>query len=282
MEKEFAGQDQSPEILGQFTWTGFDYLGEPTPFRNQWPAHVSYFGIFDLAGIPKDRYYIYKARWSEEPVVHLLPHWNWEGYTKIEVHCHSNADSVELFVNGKSQGVAKRDFNRILTIDSEKCHEIPRYRFIWKEVPYESGEILAVGFDEKGDILGKHLVKTAGDPFKIVLIPEKTSIFSDELAFVRVQIVDKEGNLCPNASHKIIFSVTGAGEYVVADNGSQTSIRPFYSDTCPAFYGQCVAVARGKETGLLEIKASGLGLEHATTGVFVNTPILSHCNKCLL
>ncbi len=270
VEKEFSGQDQSPEILGQFTWTGFDYLGEPSPFRNNWPSHVSYFGIFDLAGIPKDRYYMYKSRWTKEPVVHLLPHWNWHGYTNVDVHCHSNAHTVELFVNGKSIAVASKDPTRKLSIDSDKCHEIPRYRFIWENVPYEAGELLAVGYDEKGNYHGKHLIKTAGDPYSIALIPEKTSIQKDELSFVRVQILDKDGNLCPNAQHKISFTVSGVGEYVVADNGSQTSIRSFSDTECPVFYGQCIAVLRGKQSGVMQLKATGIGLEQGIASIFVD------------
>lgn len=263
-EREFAGQEQFPEVLGQFTWTGFDYLGEPTPFRNQWPSHVSYFGVFDLAGLPKDRYYAYLSRWKKEPVLHLLPHWNWDGYGKIDVHAYSNCHKVELFVNGNSKGTRVLNPDIWMSQEVEKCTELERYRFIWRDVPYESGELSAIGYDSVGNILKTEKIQTAGDPVQLVLLPEKTSIIPEEYAYIKVQILDEQGILCPNSSHKINFHVEGQGRYVASDSGDQCSTHKFSEPYCKAFSGQCVAIVEAGEQGIMNLTATAQGLSSAT------------------
>ncbi len=270
-EKEFTAQEQFPELLGEFVWTGFDYLGEPTPFRNQWPAHVSYFGAVDMAGLPKDRFYQYQAQWTNKPVLHLFPHWNWEEYQLIDVHCYSNLESVELFVNNISHGIATLDKNIVLRADSEKCAEVPRYRFMWRDVPYVSGELKAVGYDKSGKIVKIDKKYTADDPNKIILIPEKTVVEIGELAYIPVKVVDKNGNLCPYADNSVDFSVKGAGVYVASDSGDQCSTRTFSETFCPVFHGQCVMTVKAVEEGILSITANSPELEHCQVYISVET-----------
>ncbi|MFI3254905.1 MAG: glycoside hydrolase family 2 TIM barrel-domain containing protein [Eubacteriales bacterium] len=260
-EKEFAAQDQFPNLLGEFVWTGFDYLGEPTPFRNQWPSHVSYFGIIDMAGIPKDRFYSYQSKWSKKPVLHLFPHWNWEEHQKISVHAYSNCHKIELFLNQKSLGFATKDSSIILTENSEKCAEVKRFRFIWHDVTYESGELKAVGYDIDGNFITTDVIHTARNPEKIVVIPEKTILEVGELAYVRVKVTDIDGNLCPNADDLVHFSVSGVGEYVAADSGDQCSTRTFSEPYCPVFHGECVFCLRTLKEGIVSVVAEGDNLQ---------------------
>lgn len=240
----------APWVAGEFVWTGFDYIGEPTP--HDWPARSSYFGIIDLAGFPKDRYYLYQSQWSDKPVVHLLPHWNWKGFEgkEIPVWCFTNADSVELFLNEKSLG--RRDFK-----DGKSLH------MEWL-VPYAAGVLKAVGMKNGQTIIDE--VRTAGPPAKLVVRPDRQQIAADgeDLSYVEVRVVDKDGNLCPNADDLIRFSVEGPGEIAGVDNGDPTNHEPFKATQHKAFHGLCLAVIKASRTPGeigLSVRAEGLKSE---------------------
>jgi beta-galactosidase len=246
-EESMLAVKGAPWVAGEFVWTGFDYLGEPTPYH--WPSRSSYFGIIDLAGFPKDRYYLYQSQWSDKPVVHLLPHWNWKGFEgkEIPVWCFTNAESVELFLNGKSLG--SKDFK-----DSKSLH------LEWS-VPYEAGELKAVGKK-----VGKTMVdqvRTAGDPAKLVVMPDRKQIAADgeDLSFVEVRIVDKDGNLCPNADHLIRFGIEGPGVIAGVDNGDPTSHEAFKATQHKAFHGLCLGVVKASRTpGEIRLSVTAEGL----------------------
>jgi len=240
----------SPWVAGEFVWTGFDYLGEPTPYH--WPSRSSYFGIIDLAGFPKDRYYLYQSQWTDKPVVHLLPHWNWKGFEgkEIPVWCFTNAESVELFLNGKSLG--SKDFK-----NSKQLH------LEWK-VRYEPGRLKAVGTKGRQTIVEE--VRTAGEPARLIVRPDRKQIAADgdDLSFVEVRIVDKDGNLCPNASNEIVFGLDGPGLIAGLDNGDPTNHEPFQGVKHKAFHGLCLVVVKAARTPgeiRLNAKAEGLGSE---------------------
>jgi beta-galactosidase len=188
-EDDFMLQDDNPWVIGEFVWTGFDYLGEPTPYDEKWPSRSSYFGMIDLAGIPKDRYYLYRSRWNTKAeTLHILPHWNWEGRQgeKTPVFVYTNYESAELFVNGKSQGIQ----NKIKNGNPQE-----RYRLLWNDVIYEPGIVKVVAFDKNGKAVAEKEVKTAGKPHKIVLETDRKTIKSngEDLSFVTVSVVDKNG-----------------------------------------------------------------------------------------
>ncbi len=259
-EKEFAAQDDCEFILGEYVWTGFDYLGEPTPFRNHWPSHSSYFGIVDRVGLPKDRYYSYKARWTDEDVLHIFPHWNLGdiGKEKVDVHCYASPKfaCVELFVNGLSYGVKYRNPN----------DEYERYRFIFKDVIFEEGQVRAVAYDKDGKTVKEAQVNTAGKAMRIKLTPEKKILKAngEDLCYVKVAVVDVHGNVCPWANNQIHFTVRGKGKYIAADAGDQTSVRKFSEPYCKAFHGLCMAIVSStEESGELVLKAEAEGLSSA-------------------
>ncbi|MEI6674426.1 MAG: glycoside hydrolase family 2 TIM barrel-domain containing protein, partial [Verrucomicrobiota bacterium] len=238
----------APWMAGEFVWTGFDYIGEPTPYH--WPSRSSYFGIIDLAGFPKDRYYLYQSQWTDKPVVHLLPHWNWKGFEgkEIPVWCFTNAESVELILNGKSLG--SKDFK-----DSKSLH------LEWK-VPYEAGVLKAVG--KKGGKTITEEVHTAGEPAKLIVRPDRTQIAADgaDLSYVEVRVVDKDGNLCPNADNAISFGLEGPGTVAGVDNGDPTNHEPFKATKHKAFHGLCLAVIKAtRSPGEIRLKASAEGLQ---------------------
>ncbi|MFP4443898.1 MAG: beta-galactosidase GalB, partial [Spirochaetia bacterium] len=237
-EYEFRAQDELPYILGEFVWTGFDYLGEPTPYREEWPSRSSYFGIVDLAGIPKDRYYLYQSVWTDKDVLHLLPHWNWEGRegAVIPVHCYTGFPRVELFLNGRSLGVREKTRDKLFG----------RYRLIWDDVVYEPGELKAAAYDAAGNERLVRTVKTAGPADGIGMNPDRSVILADgdDLSFVTVSFLDREGNLCPRADNLVQFSLSGPGEIAGVDNGDQTSLEPFQADRRKAFNGMCVLIVR--------------------------------------
>jgi beta-galactosidase len=255
-EYEFQAQDENPGILGEFVWTGFDYLGEPTPYISEWPSRSSYFGIVDLCGFPKDRYYLYRSRWSTAPTLHLLPHWTWPGREGevTPVHCYTSYPAAELFLNGKSLGVKRKDATQLFG----------RYRLIWEDVVYEPGELWVVAYDESGAAVAEQKVVTAGPPAAIELSVDRASIAADgeDLAFVTVRIVDAAGNLCPWADDLVSFILTGPGAVVAVDNGDQTSLAPFRARQCRAFHGLCLAIVRGNrgEAGKLQLTATACGL----------------------
>ncbi|NMH86029.1 beta-galactosidase GalB [Flavivirga algicola] len=261
---EFHFQEQNPHVMGEFVWTGFDYLGEPTPYggrdnstngywNDDWPSHSSYFGTVDLCGFPKDRFYLYQSQWTTKPMIHLLPHWNWKGMEgkNIPVYCYTNCDSAELFVNGKSMGrrVKGKDLTELKVdfLRYEPKTFKSKYRLSW-EVPYESGNIKVVGYKD-GKAIQEKQIFTAGKPAKINLSVDRSMIKSDgeDLAYVTVRIEDKNGNLCPDADNLVSFSVKGVGELLAVDNGNQTSLESFQADHRKAFSGMCLAILKSSE-----------------------------------
>ncbi|HUP04230.1 MAG TPA: beta-galactosidase GalB [Bryobacteraceae bacterium] len=271
---EFTYQDRLPNVLGEFVWTGFDYLGEPTPYGrpSQWPSRSSYFGIVDLAGFPKDRYYLYQSKWTEKPVLHLLPHWNWAGKEGqvIPVMAYTNADEVELFVNGKSAGRKKLGIDTVTIpvnpVVSPTRQFTSKYRLEW-DVPYQPGSIRAVGF-KNGKQVAVDEIKTAGQPARIRLIPDRSKIAADgkDLSFITVRIEDKDGNLCPLADNLVQFHVEGAGVREAVDNGNAATTEPFQADQRKAFNGLALLIVRSKDgqPGRIQVTATSEGLAKAT------------------
>lgn len=239
---EFRKLEEAPFVFGEFVWTGFDYLGEPSPYQIKGWSRSSYFGIVDLCGIPKDRYYNYQSKWTDKDVLHLLPHWNWHEGDKVEVQCYSSFDEVELFLNGRSLGVRRK------SDDIYMCN-----RHIWKEVPFEKGYIKAIPVG-RNDISCS--VYTAAEPAYLKLLPETDNIANEEdgICYVLCEVRDKEGHLCPLADNKVEFSCDDTGRIVACDNGSQTDTRIFAQPFCTAFYGKCMVVVGIKNSGLKEIK----------------------------
>ena len=246
-------------MIGEFVWTGFDYLGEPTPYDDVWPSRSSYFGICDLAGLPKDRYYLYRSRWNtDSPTLHILPHWNWEGREGevTPVYCYTSYPSAELFVNGKSQGKRTKDASR----------PYDRYRLRWNDVVYEPGVVKVVAYDETGNAMAEKEMRTAGRPHHLVLTSDRRELAANgkDLAFVTVQAVDKDGNPCPLADNALRFDVVGAGEYRAACNGDATSTELFHLPTMKLFNGQLVVIVRTHEQpGEINLTVSGKGLKTA-------------------
>ena len=253
----------APWVAGEFVWTGFDYLGEPTPYG--WPSRSSYFGIIDLAGFPKDRYYLYQSQWCDKPVIHLLPHWNWKGFEgrEIPVWCFTNAESVELFLNGRSMG--SKDFK-----DGKGLH------LEWK-VPYEPGLLKAVGKKAGQTIIDE--VRTAGEPARLIVRPDRKPIAADgeDLSYVEVRIVDADGNLCPNAGNQVAFSLEGPGAIVGVDNGDPTNHEPFKGTKHKAFHGLCLAVVKAARTpGEIRLKATVQGLPPEAVTIAAISPAAMH------
>lgn len=256
-DDDWRWQDDYDKVIGEFVWTGYDYLGEPTPYDEYWPSRSSYFGICDLAGLPKDRYYLYRSKWNtKEHTVHLLPHWTWpERKGKVTpVYCYTDGVEGELFINGKSQGRVRK--NREGRLD--------RYRLRWNDVKYEPGEIRVVVFDESGNKIGEDSRRTAGAPAQLLLSAEyaddeaKTlKADGNDVAFVTVSLIDKDGNLCPTADDQLTFEVTGEGSYQAACNGDATSLEPFTQPQMKLFGGQLVVVVRSTKTaGTMTLKVT--------------------------
>ncbi|HBH09498.1 MAG TPA: beta-galactosidase [Rikenellaceae bacterium] len=291
-DQEWAEEDRNPSCLGEFVWTGFDYLGEPTPYNTDLtiltnfhdeearakaekelaekgtvatPSRSSYFGIIDLAGFPKDRYWLYKSRWSSEPVLHLMPHWNCAGREGqvTPVQAYTNCVSAELFVNGKSYG--------------RKTKGDKEYRFLWDNVIYEPGTVKIIGQTSDGQTV-ESIIRTTGSPEKILMAceygrgpstdfggdcaPASTQTYSSEdIIFVDVKIADSHGDMVPTACDKIKFSVSGAGEIVAVDAGDATCHTPFHSDEIKAFNGLASVIVRRTKPGAIAIKAESDGME---------------------
>lgn len=232
-DDDWKMQDDRDYVIGEFVWTGYDYLGEPSPYDEYWPSRSSYFGICDLAGLPKDRYWLYRSHWrNDSPTLHLLPHWTWpgrEGET-TPVYCYTSYPSAELFVNGKSQGRIVKNPNT----------RLDRYRLRWNNVKYEPGELRVVAYNYDGTVADTQTVRTAGIPAHIVLKADRTTLnpAEDDLAFVTVSLTDRDGNPCPTASNLIKASVKGAGSLRATCNGDATSLVPFTSDSMPLFNGE--------------------------------------------
>ena len=238
-------------LSGMFYWTGWDYLGEPTPYT--WPARSSYFGLIDLAGFPKDAYYFYQAEWTDKPVLHLFPHWNWNKGDTVDVWAYTNFDRVELFLNDKSLGL------------QENSDDV--YHLSWR-VTYEPGTIKAVG--EKDGVTLTRDIHTAGDPAVIALSADRSSIKADgrDLSFVTVSILDKKGRLVPHADNLVTFDISGPGFIAGVDNGSQISHEPFKANYRKAFNGLCLAVVQSSgEKGTISLSAISEGLQSAHINV---------------
>ena len=269
-DDDFAMQDDNPWTLGEFVWTGFDYLGEPTPYKEYWPSRSSYFGIFDLAGIPKDRYWLYRARWNKSsPTLHILPHWTWPGREGqvTPVYCYTSWPTAELFVNGKSQGLRTKD----------KSSRLDRYRLRWNDVVYEPGELKVVAYDAQGRRAGEDVVRTAGEPCRIevsadrVTLEPPSGLTTPDLAFVTANIVDRDGNLCPDADALLDFKASGSVKFKAVCNGDATSTERFVDPSMKAFHGRIVAVVEASAIGEGSLAVSSAGLESAKV-VFSVTP----------
>jgi beta-galactosidase len=241
-------------LSGMFIWTGFDYLGEPTPYW--WPARSSYFGIIDLAGFPKDAYWFYQSEWTDKPVLHIFPHWNWNPGQTVDVWAYTNCDEVELFLNGVSRGrkaKGKDDLN-----------------LAWS-VQHEAGTLTAVGYNDGRETMRSE-VRTAGEPAAIILTPDRSEICADgsDLSFITVTVVDKDNVPVPHADNMVNFAVEGPGTIAGVDNGSQTSMEPFKADYRKAFNGKCLVVVKaGNKTGRLKVNAYSEGLTTAITEIEV-------------
>ncbi|NDV83784.1 glycoside hydrolase family 2 TIM barrel-domain containing protein [Bacteroides sp. 51] len=243
-------------ISGIYVWTGFDYLGEPTPY--DFPARSSHFGIVDLAGFPKDVYYMYQSEWTDKPVLHLFPHWNWTPGQTIDMWAYYNqADEVELFINGVSQGV------------KQKTNDV--FHVFWR-VTYEPGTVKIIARKDGKEVMQKE-IHTAGEPAQIRLTPDRSTILADgtDLSFVTVEVLDAEGNLCPLADNLVNFSVNGSAFIAGVDNGSQTSMESFKAPYRKAFYGKCLVVLQnnGKE-GKIQLTASSDGLSSSSVILATN------------
>jgi beta-galactosidase len=251
-----------PAVCGEFVWTGFDYLGEPHPYNAGTPARGSYFGIIDFAGIKKDRFYLFQSHWSDKPVLHLLPHWNWHRGDTIPVMCYTNYPNAELFVNGKSMGIKRFDKNQTFN----------RYRLVWPEVIYQPGEMKVVAYDETGKAVETKTIKTAGDPYKIVLAPDRQTIHADgkDLCYITAEIQDKDGNLCPMAGSMVFVEVDGAGSLKALCNGDATDQTSFSSSYYRTFNGKMmIVVESSKLPGEILVKAMGSYLKE--TKITVST-----------
>lgn len=263
-DDDWCMQDDRDYTIGEFVWTGYDYLGEPSPYDEYWPSRSSYFGICDLAGLPKDRYYLYRSHWrKDDATLHVLPHWTFpgrEGET-TPVYCYTSWPSAELFVNGKSQG-------RILKNPNTR---LDRYRLRWNNVKYEPGEIKVVAYDYDGTAKGEKIIRTAGAPARIVLKADRNSISSkgEDLSFVTVSVVDKNGTPCPTATNNMKFNVSGAGKFRAACNGDATSLVAFNSTEMPLFSGELVVVVEGLRHGTAMLSVSADGLPMATLPIEV-------------
>ena len=253
-------------VGGQFIWTGFDYIGEPTPYA--YPARSSYFGIIDLAGLPKDSYYMYQSEWTQKPVLHLFPHWNWLPGQTIDMWCYYNqADEVELFINGKSQGILKKTVYGAQN-EGDAYRKSTEYHVMWR-VAFQPGEVKVVARKD-GKEIASQTIKTAGAPHHLVLKETYQGTLahgtSEPTTFVEVNVVDKDGNLCPNATNQVFFSVekspSAASAPVIlgTDNGCQTSLERFTDPHRKAFFGKCVVVIKGKGT----LKAQAVDLTSAS------------------
>nr|HMQ45104.1 DUF4982 domain-containing protein [Mariniflexile sp.] len=256
-DEDFVLQDDKPWVMGEFVWTGFDYLGEPTPYDERWPSRSSYFGISDLAGLPKDRFYLYRSRWNTtDETLHILPHWNWEGREgkTTPIFVYTNYESAELFVNGKSMGIQKKN----------NTTPQNRYRLMWMDVKYEPGTVKVVAFNKNGQPVAEKELKTAGKPYKIVLAPDREVVQAngDDLSFVTVSVVDKNGIPCPTATNQLKFKVTGNGSFRAACNGDATSLELFHKPTMKLFSGKLVVLVQSSNNaGTINIAVSGDGLK---------------------
>lgn len=274
-EQDFKWQEEDRFVAGEFVWTGFDYLGEPTPFntssvekgiiKKEQTAKSSYFGIVDLCGIPKDRYFIYRSYWRPDvKTIHILPHWNWKGKEGeiIPVMVHTNADYGELFLNGKSLGLKYKIPN------SENIFE--RYRLMWNDVKYETGELKVVVYKD-GDYYGEEVIMTSDIPVSLRLTPDRTILKADteDLSYILVEALDKDGNLCPIADNTVEFNVDGNARIAATGNGNPQSLHPFQSNKVKLFYGKAMLIIKSikNKIGDCNVIASSQGLPDHQTNI---------------
>lgn len=256
-DEDLAMDEDYEWVVGQFVWTGFDYLGEPSPYdTDAWPNHSSVFGIIDLASIPKDRYWLYRSVWNRtQPTLHILPHWNWKGREgeRTPVFVYTSYPEAELFVNGDSQG-------RRTKCDSTVMH---RYRLMWNDVRYQPGELRVVAYDDEGNPAAEKRIATADKPHAISLTPDRTRLAADgeDLAYVNVRIVDKAGNFVPTDTRQVTIRVSGAGRFRAMANGDPTCLEPFQASRMHLFSGQLTALVQSAETaGEIVVEASAPGV----------------------
>jgi len=305
-DDDWIWQDKAPWVTGEFVWTGFDYLGEPTPYDEYWPSRSSYFGIYDLAGLPKDRAYLYQTHWApEKKTLHVLPHWTFPGREGqvTPVFCYTSYPEAELFVNGKSQGRKKHidisldDYRKYRVEEPmpwggsslfgdpnapEDKNRLNRYRMRWMDVKYEPGEIRIVAYDKNGNKAEEKVVKTAGKPHHIVLEADRDAISATpmkngkaldcpDMSFVTAKIVDKDGNVCPDADIQLSFKVVGnSAKFNSACNGDATSLEPFTKPTMKAFHGELVVVMEATDAqGQATLTVSGKGVKPASIKIDV-------------
>lgn len=271
-DEDFALADDYDWTLGQFVWTGFDYLGEPSPYdTDAWPSHSSVFGIIDLASLPKDRYYLYRSLWNKrDNTLHVLPHWTWPGREgeNTPVFVYTSYPEAELFVNGKSYGKQRKlDAKAALSLKEKDALWLQRrYRLMWMDVPYEPGELKVVAYDNDGRPAEEKIVRTAGKPHHLEVVADRMQLTADgkDLAYLTVRVVDKDGNLCPADNRLVTFSVKGAGTYRAAANGDATCLDLFHLPRMHAFSGQLTAIVQtGTEAGQLVFEAKAKGLKSA-------------------
>lgn len=271
-EDDFIWHNDKDFCIGEFVWTGFDYIGEPTPYYSDWPSHTSLFGIVDLAGLPKDRYYLYRSHWnSGEETLHILPHWNWEGREGevTPVFVYTNYPSAELFINGKSQGVRTKEMSVTVenSADEESAKNFKRqkrYRLMWMDTKYEPGTVKVVAYDKYGKAVAEKEIHTAGKPHHIELVADRSVIAADgrDLSFVTVKVVDKDGNLCPNVQDLVKFKVKGKGWYRAGANGNPASLDLFHVPQMHLFNGMMTAVVQSTdEAGEITLEATMRGVK---------------------
>lgn len=273
-EDDWLWHDDFSWAIGEFVWTGFDYLGEPTPYYTDWPSHSSLFGIVDLAGLPKDRYYLYRSHWNKEvETLHILPHWTWpgrEGQT-TPIFVYTNYPTAELFINGISQGVRTKDMSVTWenSADKESMESLKRqkrYRLMWMDTKYEPGVVKVVAYNDKGEAVAESEVRTAGKPHHIELEADRRVIKADgrDLSFVTVKVVDKDGNLCPDTSHSIAYTVSGEGFYRAGANGDPVSLELFHEPKMQVFKGMMTAIVQSDgDSGKITLRATSKGLKSA-------------------
>lgn len=270
-EDDFIRQEDHDWSMGEFIWTGIDYLGEPTPYYSDWPSHSSLFGAVDLAGLPKDRFYLYRSHWKKDAeTLHVLPHWTWPGREGevTPIFVYTNYPEAELFINGKSQGRQRKD--RSIKIedteneDSQKAFtRQKRYRLMWMDTKYEPGEVKVVAYDDAGKAVATQTVHTAGRAHHLELSADRTTISPDgkDISFVTVRVVDKDGNLVPDDGRLLKLKVTGAGSFRAAASGNPASLDAFHLPRHHAFSGQLVALVQSAERAgeaVLTVSAKGL------------------------
>jgi beta-galactosidase len=259
---EFELQDRFEWLAGQFVWSGFDYHGEPDPYEDSWPAHSSYFGIVDMCGFPKDRFYLYQSQWTQEPMVHLLPHWNWEGREGQEtpIFVYTNCAFAELYVNGESRGKQEKKKGQ--------------YRLKWNDVIYQPGSIKVVAYDVNTRIVAEKEIKTADEPYKIELIADRNEIKADgeDLSFITVRINDNNNNFCPQADNLISFKIEGEGEIAAVGNGNPISLESYQGSQRKAFNGLCLLVVKSIEKeGKIRVTATSPGLVESEIVILTNS-----------